>query len=179
MKNIVGSSYKAYMTSQGAISGGVLNTASGVYAQITDLNLATGTHTIMGASRYSGATRGRIISSVNNNWVLGHLTSSTENYYAEGWVTSASLTGTNDTVWRIQTATGDSVGDAWKNYVNGDLKSSNANGSAGPNGIQLGGYSSTVQPSDGQVGFLLVYNRVLTDAEIQQNFNALRSRYAL
>ena len=179
MKNIVGSSYKAYMNSQSAISGGVLTTATGVYAQITDLNLTTGTHTIMGASRYSGVNRGRIISSVLNNWLLGNWSSSTENYYADGWVTAAGQTGTNDTVWRIQTATGDSVGDAWKNYVNGALKSSSAGGSAGPNGIQLGGYAGANEPSDGQVGFLLVYNRVLTDAEIQQNFNALRSRYGI
>ena len=179
MKNIVGSSYKAYMNSQSAISGGVLTTATGVYAQITDLNLTTGTHTIMGASRYSGATRGRMIASIGNNWLLGNWGSSTENYYAEGWVTFAGATGTSDTVWRIQTATGDSVGDAWKNYINGSLKSSNANGSQGPNNIQLGGHQGTLEPSDGQVGFLLVYNRVLTDAEVQQNFNALRSRYAL
>ena len=180
MKNTVGSSYKAYMNSQSAISGGAFNTTgAGVYAQITDINLATGTFTIMGASRYTGATRGRIISQINNNWLLGHWSNSTENYYANGWVTAAAQTGTSDTVWRIQAGTGDSVGDLWKNYVNGVLVNSNANGTAGPNGIQLGGNGGANELTDGQVGFLLVYNRVLTDAEIQQNFNALRGRFGI
>lgn len=180
IKNTISSSYKAYMNSQSAISGGAFNTTgAGVYAQITDINLAAGTFTIMGASRYTGATRGRIISQINNNWLLGHWSSSTENYYANGWVTAAGQTGTSDTVWRIQAGTGDSVGDLWKNYVNGVLVNSNANGTAGPNGIQLGGNGGANELTDGQVAFLLVYNRVLTDAEIQQNFNALRGRFGI
>jgi hypothetical protein len=179
LKNIAGSSYNATMNSQSAVSSNVLNTTgAGIYAQITDLNLASGQYTIMGAARYSGASHGRIISSVVNNWLLGHWGSSTENYYAEGWVSSVTA-GANDTNWRLIAGTGDSVADIWKKYVNGVLIDNNAAGSAGPNGIQLGGYAGVNEYSDGQVAFLLIYNRVLTDSEIQQNFNALRGRLGL
>jgi hypothetical protein len=182
IKNTIGTNYSANMNSQNAISSGVFNTVGtgrNGYAQISDLNLTTGTYTIMCASRYTGANRGRIIAGVVNNWLLGHWGNSTENYYAAGWVSGVS-TGANDTVWRIYAGTGDSVADVWKKYVNGILIDNNAGGTQGPSGLQIGGYGPTlIEMTDGQVGFLLVYNRVLTDAEVLQNFNALRGRYGI
>lgn len=179
IKNAVGSNYNATMNSQNSISNGTFKTTgSGGYAQISSLNLSSGTYTIVGASRYSGATRGRIISAVNNNWLLGHWGSSTENHYAEGWVSGAGA-GTNDTSWRIYAASGNTTSDSWQKYVNGILIDNNANGSAGPNGIQLGGYAGSYEYSDGEVGIILIYNRVLTASEVQQNFQALRGRFGI
>lgn len=179
IKNVVGSNYNAVMNSQSAISNGTFKTSgSGVRAQISSLNLSSGSYTVMGASRYSGATRGRIISAVNNNWLLGHWGSSTENHYAEGWVSGVGA-GSNDTSWRIYVACGNTASDSWQKYVNGLLIDNNANGSAGPNGIQLGGYAGTNEYSDGEVAILLIYNRVLTSAEVQQNFQALRGRFGI
>lgn len=179
MKNTVGGSYNATMNSQSAISSNVFNTTgAGTYAQITDLNLASGQFTIVGAARYSGATHGRIISSSGVNWLLGHWSSSSENYYAGGWISSVGA-GANDTNWRLFAGTGDTAANIWKKYVNGVLVDSNSNGTTGPNGIQLGGYATTNEYSDGQVGILLAYNRVLSDAEVQQNFSALRGRFGI
>jgi len=179
IKNIVSGNYNAVVNAQNAVYSGVLHTSStGVYAQTSGLNLSSGAHTIIGASRYAGAGRGRIISSVNTNWLLGHWSSTTENYYAEGWVSSVS-SGTNDTAWRILAASGDSVADSWQKYVNGALVDSNSNGSAGPNEIQLGGYAGSAELSDGEVAFLLVYNRVLSAEEVHQVYIALRSRIGI
>jgi len=179
IKNAIGTSYNAVMNAQNAVYSGVFNsTGSGVYAQTSGLNLATGTYTVIGASRYSGASRGRVISAVNNNWLLGHWSSSTENHYAEGWVSSVSA-GTNDTVWRILAASGNSSTDSWQKYVNGVLIDNNSNGSAGPNNIQLGGNAGANELSDAQVAFLLVYNRVLNEEEVKSIFNALRSRVGI
>jgi hypothetical protein len=179
IKNTVSSSYNAVMNSQNSIADGVFTTTgSGVRAKITDLNLASGTYTIIGASRYSGGTRGRIISSVNNNWLLGHWSNSTENHYAEGWVSSVSA-GVSDTVWRIFAASGNTSTDSWQKYVNGVLIDNNSNGSAGPNGIELGGVNDAYEFSDGQVSFLLVYNRVLSSDEVNQTFYALRGRFGI
>jgi hypothetical protein len=76
-------------------------------------------------------------------------------------------------------ATGNQPGDSWALYRNGNLIAGpNTNGSNGPNGIRLGG-SILGEYSTCQVGCVLAYNRVLTDDEIQQNFNALRGRYGL
>jgi hypothetical protein len=64
----------------------------------------------MGAARYSGATRGRMINSTDVNWLMGHWSNSVENYYAEGWVSSVG-TGTSDTNWRIYAALGNQPSD--------------------------------------------------------------------
>ena len=65
-------------------------------------------------------------------------------------------------------------GAAWANgWVS---RSSNALVSAGA--VRVGtGYAGAVQV--GSVGAVMCYNRMLTDAEIKQNFNAHKSRYGL
>jgi hypothetical protein len=147
------------------------------YAENT-LNLSTGTSTVMGAARYSGATRGRVISSKTNNWLLGHWGATTENFYAEGWV-SAVYAGASDTNWRMLAGTHDVTADLYGLYLNGQLNVSNSGGSAGPNGISLGRWGGGSEYSTCEVSFVLAYNRVLTAAEIQQNFQALRGRYGI
>jgi hypothetical protein len=157
-------------------NGGVIVT-DGIddYITLNSLNLSTGAYTIIAAVRYSGSTRGRIITATNNNWLMGHWSSTTENYYAEGWV-SASSSGANDTNWRILAATGDTNTDVWQMYVNGVLTFQNNGGSAGPNGLSISGYS---EKSTSETGFVLAYNRVLTATEIKQNFNAYRARFGI
>ena len=142
------------------------------------LNLSTSNYTIMGAARYV-VVGGRTFSALSNNWLMGHWSVSTENYYAEGWVSSVQA-GASDTNWRIYAATGDYSGDSWSMYVNGVLNvSPNSNGSAGPNGFAIGSYVASSEFSNSHISNLLVYNRVLTAAEVSQNFNALRSRYSI
>lgn len=148
------------------------------YAQ-NSLNLSTGTSTIIAASRYTTGTGGRVITSTVNNWLLGHWGSSVGNYYAEGWVTSAGAGG-NDTTWRIYVGTHDVTGDLYNFYINGSLSVGNVNGSAGPNGISVGRWGAGASEySACEVAFVLAYNRVLTAAEIKQNYNALRGRFGV
>lgn len=148
------------------------------WAQNT-LNLSTGTSTVMAGSRYSGATRERVITSTVNNWLLGHWGSTVGNFYAEGWVTAAGAGG-NDTSWRIYAGTNDVTGDLYNLYINGSLSVGNANGSAGPNGISVGRWGAGASEySACEVAFVFAYNRVLTASEIQQNFNAYRGRFGI
>jgi hypothetical protein len=146
-----------------------------------NLNLSAGTSTIIGAARYSGATRGRMITSSNNNWLMGHHSTSTQSFYAEGWVTAPG-TGSSDTNWRILTATNDVTSDLYSLYVNSDRQNvaTPAGGSAGPNGICVGCYKPALTEfSTGECSFVLAYNRVLTQQEVKQNFNALRGRFGI
>lgn len=153
--------------------------ASATQHAYNTLDLRTTTSTVISAARYSGSTRGRIVNGYQNNWLMGHWGSTTENYYAGGWVTSSS-SGPNDTNWRITAAISDYGSDLYQLYVNGALKVSNANGVAGPQGISVGRYApGNSEYSDAELGFILVYNRVLTADEIQQVFNAYRGRYGL
>jgi hypothetical protein len=143
------------------------------------INLASTNYTVIGAARYTGGSNQRIISAKNNNWLLGHWGNSTQNYYAEGWVSGVGAGG-SDTNWRIYAGTGNVAGDSYSMYVNGVLTAGpNGNGAAGPNGFALGSYAGSSEFSAAQMGILLVYNTVLTEAQIVQNFNAYRGRYGL
>ena len=133
----------------------------------------------MGAARYSGGVRGRMINSTVNNWLMGHWNNSTENYYAEGWV-SAVQAGVSDTNWRIYSALGDVSGDIYSLYVNNSLSAGPSNGgTAGPWGISVGAQGFGSEFSTGQFSFVLVYNRVLTVAEMTQNYNFFKGRLGL
>lgn len=161
-------------------TGGVMQfTAAKSQQAYNSLDLRTGTHTVIAAVRYNGSTRGRIVSSYLNNWLMGHWNNTTENYYAEGWVSGVGA-GTNDTNWRILAATGNSSADIWQLYVNGVLTATNGNGSAGSYGININRYGpGNSEYSDSELGFVLAYNRVLTSEEIMSVFNAYRGRYGL
>ena len=142
------------------------------------INLTNTNYTIMGAARYV-TIGGRTFSARNNNWLMGHWNVTTQNYYAEGWVSGVGA-GPGDTNWRIYAATGDYSGDSWAMYVNGVLNvGPNNGGSNGPNGFAIGSYAGSGEFSNSHISNLLVYNRVLTAAEIQQNFNATRSRFSI
>lgn len=158
--------------------GGAMNTVAATpsYAQITTLDLSSGAYTIIAASRYNvGGTHGRIVSSINNNWLLGHWAAYTDDYYANGWVSyNVSDTSSN---WFIYAGTGDTVTDNWKFYINSKKRDDNNGGGAGPSGIQIGGYAGPYEHTDGQCAFFIAYNRVLTDSEILQNYNTLKGRF--
>ena len=67
-------------------------------------------------------------------------------------------------------------------YINGVLVASDtASTAVGVNstGISIGSYNTGGYFYNGYIGVVRVYNRVLTAAEIQQNFNAMRGRYGL
>lgn len=163
-------------------NGGVFTTAGSTssWIDIPSPNLTSSNYTIFAASRYSGSIRGRMVNGRNNNWLMGHWSETTENYYANGWVSSVDV-GASDTNWRIYHATGNISSDSYQQYVNLTLSSGpNSGGSSGPNGFGIGKYTpGNSEVSTGQVGFVYAYNRVLSTSEIQQNFNALKSRFEL
>jgi hypothetical protein len=170
------------------INGPTLSSANGGVFQFNginqyaenSLNLSTSNMSIIASSRYSGATRKRVISSVSNNWLLGHWDGQAEAYYAEGWITAFSGLP-NDTNWRIFTATENFSSDQRSFYVNNSLRVSNSTaGANGFNGLSIGRSGVyTGEISTCEVGVILVYNRVLSTAELTQNFNALRGRYGI
>ena len=142
------------------------------------INLTNTNYTIMGAARYVVAA-GRTFSAKNNNWLMGHWSVSTQNHYAEGWVSGVGA-GPSDTNWRIYAATGNYSGDSWGMYVNGVLNvGPNSGGSNGPNGFAIGSIGGTSEFSNSHISFLICYNRILTAAEIQQNYNALKGRFSV
>ena len=164
------------LESNGVIQTNGVNTS---YANVP-LNLYTSNFTVIVSSRYKpGATiKGRTLSGALSNWALGHHSNSSPDFYSDGWVNN-STSSTDSGNWRIYTGTGNIGLDAYSFYVdNVALVTDSAAGNGGPNGFNIGKYLTT-EFSECQVGFLMAYNRVLTAAEVQQNFNALRGRYGI
>lgn len=152
-------------------NGGVFTT-DGTSSEITSSYSPT-TYTIMSATRVISG--GRMLTAYSNNWLLGHHSGSGPNYYANGWINNQyTLAGSS---WHIWTGTGDTVTDTWSMWYDNNFLVQNSNGSQGPYGFKIGGY--TYERANGQISFLMIYNRVLSSDEILQNYNALRGRFGL
>ena len=146
-------------------------------------SLAGSNFTVIGVTRRTNAASGRIISGKNNNWLLGQWSSYMRQYFPEGWVTGHGASPAADTTDDLEThiwcGTGDISADTYKfRDDNVEYTTNTTAGSQGPNGLVLGKYApGNSEYAIGTITVLLVYNRVLTDAEIDQNFNAQRTRF--
>jgi hypothetical protein len=167
-------------------SGGVLQTdGTNDYIILNSFNISTTNHTIIGASRYSGAIRGRIFTSGGVNWLLGHWNNYVRNYYPNGNIRLAPDFGdpgdVGNTNWYISSAVENYSSDIWTLYSNGSQVITSSNGSAGPNGLSFGAWSAggNGEYSTSEISFFMVYNRLLSAQEINQNYNALKKRFNL
>jgi hypothetical protein len=160
------------------VNSGVLQLdGSNDYIERSSFNISTTDHTIIGASRYSGATQGRIFAG-SNNWALGHLNSN-PTYYADGYVYRTYSSNTN---WQISIGIENYSSDLWTFIVNGNSLVTNNSGNSGPNGLYFGYYHNGglgSEMSQAEIGFFIVYNRVLTTNEAINQYNFHKSRYGL
>lgn len=143
------------------------------------MNLTSSDYTVCVFSRKTTVgDNGRVLSAEVNNWLLGHHDTTSGDYFAQGWVNQVDQG--DITIWRMFTGTGDIAGDSYSLYVNDEHIVTNSNGSQGPNGFIIGDYRDSLsQFSAFEISALLVYDRVLTEAEIKQNYYALRKRFGL
>jgi hypothetical protein len=151
------------------------------YIELPSFNISTTNHTIIGASRYAGAgPRGRIFSAHSNNWLMGHWNGSMKTYHPGNWVASPGISGTTE--WLIHAVLENYSSDLWTYYCNGVQIASNNSGAEGPNGLSFGNWRQggvAAELAIAEIGFFMVYNRLLTIEEINQNLNALKGRFGL
>lgn len=141
------------------------------------LNYSAATFTIVSALRYSGATRGRILASVSNNWLLGGWNNTSAAYYAEGWIHQPVGSDTN---WRIIAATENDGADVRSLWINNVVTVTNSNGGdQGFNGLSVSRSGIYDEKSTCEVGFIYLYNRILTQAELTQIYEATKNRFGL
>ena len=103
------------------------------------------------------------------------------NYYGDPGSLVSNQTTWLNTVWYNVAMTYNSAINSSSLYIQGVL---DATGSAGnPSALSgtwnIGATSSTAGPVNGQISNFSIYNRALTAAEVQQNFNATRGRYGI
>jgi len=145
-------------------------------------SLASTDFTVIGVTQRTNTATGRLVSGKSNNWLLGQWSSYMRQYYSQGWVTGIGAGDSavyDDLQTHIWCGTGDISADTYKlRDDNVEYTTAAAGGSQGPNGFSLGRYApGSNEYGTGTITVLLVYNRVLTDAEIDQNFNAQKNRF--
>ena len=171
-------------TSIGTTTAGVM-TFDGVddYIDISLASLGSTDFTVIGVTQRTNAAAGRLISAKTNNWLLGQWNAYMRQYFSNGWVTGSGASPSTNTTDDLQThiwcGTGDISADTYKfRDDNVEYTTNTTGGGAGPNGFSLGRYApGNSEYATGTITVLLVYNRVLTDAEINQNFNAQKNRF--
>jgi hypothetical protein len=155
----------------------VLNFSTSQSLRNTSINLATSAYTVFIVSRYSSLSGlvQRVLTSVNNNWLLGHWNNYYNQYFAEGWVQYLGYAG--DTTWRMYMGDWSGSGTDLANlYSNGTIITSNSTGaSAGPNGLGI----NANEPSSCQVAEILVYNKVLSTTERKSVHTYLSRKWGL
>ena len=122
----------------------------------------------------SGLNQGIHLEYVQGYNALIYLNSGTNDYYTYGYSNGFADQGWCLATFRFNNSTGART--IWRNLI----EIGNANG---PNNTSTpSGQSSTFTIGEsvlGSIGTILIYNRYLTDVEVQQNFSALRGRYGV
>jgi hypothetical protein len=178
--DLSGNNNHATLTNSPTIVNNVMRFGGTSYATAASLNLSSGQSTVISAVRYyNGGLYQRTISSQSTNWLLGHYSGNVLACFQNGWLYNP--TGGLDFNWRIYASTGNTAANSWAFFSNGALiVRGGITGGQGPNGIVIGRSGIyTGEISTCECGFVLAYNRVLTDAEILQTYNALKGRFQL
>ena len=183
-------------------NGGAVNFTTSSAMRIggaASLNYTAEDFTIFVATRYSGSStdrHGRLLDGVTNNWLAptyggGGGGGDTE-YWSAYYNTSAFiiLSGSiYDTQWRISTIVRDKTNTSSSFYVNSVLAANGSNNSTtqGFNGLAINNGQSatgttnpgTGEVTQGDVGDIILYNRVMNQSEITQVYDILKGRYGL
>lgn len=132
--------------------------------------------TVFVVARYTGAASSRILSSTSGNWLLGWWNGREDQAYFEGWVSGPNSAGT--TTPRLYSATIDpGVGSTvWRN---GTQIASNANGTALPAGLAVGGWAANAEMSAAAISEVITYDRALTATERMQTEQYLGDKWGL
>jgi len=174
-------------------NGGILNFQSSSILEVTQSGVQPNYSTI-GASGFSivvvaqasgsiALNHGRLINDISSNWLFGTYGNGSQ----YGWYNNANFVvnggGTQDFKWKIyagvqHTSTSASM------YVNNAYIGGNTSAGFGPNGIAInkGAYINAGNPASGEytyttVGQIMIYNRALTNTELNQIFNYFSGSY--
>ena len=176
--NLVGTSYNGVMSNGASFgtdfTGGYIATDGTNDFVKFPLTRYTVPYTVFVFARI--LSNGRLISD-DSNFIMGNWMGSQNAYHPQNWVWNSG--GPTGNGWRSHCVTGDYASDNWKVYANGVKLAENNGGVSGFINITWGIWNSSQEPCAGHFSVFLIYDRVLTDAEVLQNHEALRGRYGI
>lgn len=134
-------------------------------------------YTAIYGSRQTGGEHGRVLSSADNNWLLGYWGGGKGQAYFEGWINSNPGNPAADNVYHIYS--GASNGSSSFLYEDGTQLSASSDGVAAPNGIQLNGWQYGYETSDVDITDVIMFgselssaNRALVENSINDYYNS-------
>ncbi|MBT7649351.1 MAG: DUF2341 domain-containing protein, partial [Opitutae bacterium] len=133
-------------------------------------------YTVLALARHSGSERNTVIGSVGTEWVFG-LGGGGSSYWKMG---SEIIPPTSvDEDWHLYAGTLSSQGDAilWRDQFKVDEKQIALTFDSVPKYFALGGSGTNENFSTSEVAEVLIYNRVLSDPELSDLQNYLRSKW--
>ena len=131
---------------------------------------------IYGARYTGGEPSQRILSAVNNNWLLGYWGTRMDMAYFDGWLTS-DPTPENSCNTDFSIYAGKSSGTIASLYKNGNLLESNNGGLTGPNGIELNGINTSGEFTNCDITDVIIYPTDLSTANIVALNNSIGQYY--
>lgn len=148
-------------------------------------------YTIMYAGQYvAGGSTGRIFSSYNAtsyNSLLGHWNGYVDACYMNGWYRQATTSNYNWYITSMKRSGSASSSSSYRMYINDVYTAPDGGFSPGSttqfDGISIAAYGNfngyAGEFSRCNVGFVMFYDRALSDAELTQNFDYFKNRYGL
>ena len=134
-------------------------------------------YSIFTVSQLTGTKNDRLISTKRNvNWLLGYNGNWADCFHPRGWASLANPRRP-DTNPNLYTAT--SSGSTVQFYANTFNKTTEDGRSGAIEELQIGGYRDTNDPSEGDVAEIMLFERVVTDAERLGTEAYLASKYHL
>ncbi|MFN8023827.1 MAG: prepilin-type N-terminal cleavage/methylation domain-containing protein [Acidimicrobiales bacterium] len=136
-------------------------TTSGLNALTNSSVRFTGDATVFVVARYTGAGFGqRVLSSTNNNWLLGWWGNTQDRAHFDSWLPGSSSLSTAPALYSAAIA----VGVRADVYKNGAAMTSSTTATTTPNGISIGGWP-TSEFTQADVAEVIAYGRLLSTDE--------------
>lgn len=149
------------------------NTAQYMYNTV---DYTTAFTAIYGA-RQTGGSRQRVLSSLNNNWLLGYWNGAKQQAYYEGWVSSNPGNPAADDNFYVYSGASDGL--VSQLYENGTLIENNGGGVTGPLGIELNGWLSGNEMSDFDFTEVFLFDSVLSSISRNAVENSTNAYYGV
>jgi len=138
-------------------------------------------YTVVTVARYTGGDNQRVISSASRNWLFGFHNNGDERWHPSVWVINQ---GTANTNWHIHAGHINSDPDPKASFWKDGVRLLTDNTASGANNymigrLGLGGYRNNNEESRCEIAEVLIYNRVLSDAELDRIGFHLSWKYGL
>ena len=162
---------KATASGNGA-SGNITYISGGTSATCTfPTGSIPSTFTILGLTRYTGATKYRILQGLNTNWHQGHRNNGRGQTYYQKWISSSTLNIGNITDWLC--CIGKNSGSTPYNIIVDGIGVGTATGGSGGISMKINGTSDT---SDWAMSCVMIWDQYLNDFEMRA-LNRLINNY--